>query len=250
MNKDIANNDSGNPLQYIPGDVLENLTVQDLAVDGKAVARHEGRVVFLDSGLPGECVTARITDVGKRVIHAQVECSLSPSPHAVMPWCPHVAECGACLWQHFSPQAACEWKQKHIRETLSRIGKVREPIVYPPIPSPQYREYRNKMTYAFAVDTIDGTEKTALGLRRFKDRAVVEVTHCGLQPPKVMELLSYTRQAVSELGLEAWQTGGAGYLRFFCGSYATLYARRQSSNSGGVYNQRKSPLEKSGSGIG
>lgn len=43
-------------------DVL-TLAVEDIALGGKALARHEGRVVFVDRGLPGDRVNARLTKV-------------------------------------------------------------------------------------------------------------------------------------------------------------------------------------------
>ncbi len=206
-----------------PGELLEDLTVTDLTVDGKAVARHEGRVVFLDAGLPGEVLSARIVKTAKRIIHAQVERSVKPSPHAVEPWCPHVADCGACAWQHFSLEAARDWKQKHVRETLARIGKVDAPVVHPLVPSPSGREYRNKMSFAFAP-AADPAGGALLGLRKFRERTVVEVTECGLQPPQVMQLLAQVRQTVNRLGLEAWQQeSGEGYLRFLV-VHTPLYA--------------------------
>ena len=209
---------------YAPGTLLEELTVTDLTVDGKAVARHQGQVVFLDAGLPGEALSARVVKTAKRIVHAQVERSLRPSPHAVAPWCPHVADCGACAWQHFSLEAAREWKQKHVRETLTRIGRVTDPVVAPLVPSPLDRAYRTKMSFAFAPGVAqEATGKTLLGLRRFREKTVVEVSDCGQQPPTVMRLLAHARHMVNNLELEAWQGSGAGYLRFLV-VHTPLYA--------------------------
>ena len=193
--------------------MLEALTVTDLTVDGGAVARHQGQVVFLDAGLPGETLSARVVKRGKRIVHARRERTLRPSPHAVDPWCPHAADCGACSWQHFAPEAALAWKQKHVRETLARIGKVVEPEVSPVVPSPREQGYRNKVSFAFAPGEAPD-QKTLLGLRRFREQNIVEVTDCGLQTPEVMRMLAGARQMVNNLGLEAWQGRGAGYLRF------------------------------------
>lgn len=195
--------------------LFDELLVTDLTVDGKAVARHQGQVVFLDAGLPGDIVSARVDKTIKRIIHARVERVIHPSPHAVAPWCSHVNECGACSWQHFSLQAAGEWKHKHVRESLTRIGKIDAPVVLPLVPSPCLRAYRNKMSFAFASAPVSSQENpTLLGLRQFRDHAVVEVRECGLQPAVVMTMLEHVRRKVNSLGLAAWQGSGAGYLRF------------------------------------
>lgn len=52
------------PAPRTDGPVLE-LDVERIAHGGVAVARHEGRVVFVADAIPGERVRARVTDTGK-----------------------------------------------------------------------------------------------------------------------------------------------------------------------------------------
>lgn len=204
-----------------PGSLVPELLITDMTVEGKAVARHQGRVFFLDQGLPGARVSAKVASVKKGVVHADVVRELQPSPHAVAPWCPHVDDCGACLWQHFSLDAAMEWKRKHVTESLARIGRLADIPVEPLLPSPKSRAFRNKMSYAFGISPEGNT---VLGLRRLRDHAVVEVTACGLQHPVAMEILDFVRAAAAQLGLRARQRlapsksgtkpGWSGYLRY------------------------------------
>jgi len=200
---------------YHPDDFLENLLVTDLTVEDRGVARHEGMVVFLDRGLPEARVSARITAVKKRVIEAAVTEVIESSPHAIPLWCPHAGACGACLWQHFSPDSALEWKRRHIRESFSRIGKITDIDIAPVQPSPKIREYRNKMTYAFA----NGPDASLLlGLRQRKEHSIVEVTECGIQPAPAMAIVDYVRKAAKRFGLNALmrtsERHSKGYLRF------------------------------------
>lgn len=200
------------------GDVLYELAVTDLTVEGYGVARHQGRVVFVDGALPGSVVSARVSGTKKNIPHATVESVSSLSPHAVTPWCPHAKECGACLWQHFSREASLAWKHKHVSECLARIGKCADIPVESPTASPASRAFRNKMAFAFAP----GPEgKPFLGLRRRHSREILPVSHCGLQRSEVMDLLAYVREAIERLGLCAWSEAGTkrvpgrrGYLRF------------------------------------
>lgn len=203
------------------GVLLENLLVTDLTVEGRGIARYGRRVIFLDRGLPGETVRAVVTRTVKGVAHAEVLRRLSPSPHETAPWCPHFTECGACAWQHFAQPAALEWKADHVRQSLARIGKLAGLPVAPVLPSPLQREFRNKMSYAFA----DQGGETLLGLRRARDHALVAVTGCSLQPRVGMEVLAFVREAVNRLGLAALRKSAAprpgarenragGYLRF------------------------------------
>lgn len=200
------------------GDILDNLQILDFTVDGKAVARHGGRVVFLDSGLPGACVRARITEIKKRIILAEAIQEHESSPHETVPWCPHFEECGACNWQHFSMQAALDWKRSHVRESLTRIGKVKDIPIQPVTSSPVLRSFRNKMTFIFGEQ--GGTSN--LGLRKWKSHELVPIDGCGIIHPLAGKILQYTREAIAKLGLKAWKCDKvengrsrvSGYLRY------------------------------------
>ena len=52
---------------------LLELDVTDVALGGKALARHEGRAVFVDRGLPGDRVLARLTRVKRAWAEARLE---------------------------------------------------------------------------------------------------------------------------------------------------------------------------------
>lgn len=210
--------------------VLTGLTVTDMTVQGAALTRHDGRVIFLESptgaaALPGAVVSVRLTGEGRKgALFGDVLEILEPSPHAVAPWCPHAGECGACLWQDYDLAGARLWKERHVRETLARIGKTSDISISPVLPSLLPREYRNKMVFAFA-SAPEGSGRCLLGLRKRSQQSVVEVTHCGMQPPQVMRLLSRVREATYDLGLTGRQMhipsarsgkykGPPGYLRF------------------------------------
>lgn len=196
-------------------EILRDLHVTDLTVSGDGVARAGGRVVFIEGALPGAVVHARVTGTRKGTARAVLHETVAPSPHAVSPWCPHCDECGACLWQHFSLSGARDWKTRHVRETLARIGNVKDISVTPTLASPLEKGFRNKMSFAFG-----GEEELLLGLRRRGGKGVVEVTRCGLQGEPTMRLLGRARTLAREAGLAAWRErrerkgGSGGYLRF------------------------------------
>ena len=52
---------------------LLTLEVEDLALGGKALGRDEGRVVFVDRGLPGDRVLAMVTRSKRRFAEARLE---------------------------------------------------------------------------------------------------------------------------------------------------------------------------------
>jgi len=76
-----------------------SLTIEDVVLGGQALARHEGRVVFVDRGLPGDRAQARLTRVRRRHAEARLESIEPNSPDRVPAPCPHVDRCGGCRFQ-------------------------------------------------------------------------------------------------------------------------------------------------------
>src|SRR5438105_6162140 len=98
------------------------LDVADVALGGKALARHEGRVVFVDRGLPGDRVRARITRLKGSWAEARLEVVETPATSRVPAACPHVAICGGCRMQELPYADQCALKERQLRETLIHLG--------------------------------------------------------------------------------------------------------------------------------
>lgn len=100
--------------------------VGPVAHGGHAVARVEGRAVFVRHALPGERVTLRVTEgsEGDRFWRADAVRVLTPSPDRVPPPCPVAGPglCGGCDLQHVALPAQREWKAAVVREQLVRVG--------------------------------------------------------------------------------------------------------------------------------
>lgn len=94
---------------------------------GFVVARHEGRVVFVRHGLPGERALVRITeDKGGSFCRADVVSVLDASPHRVDPACPISGPEGAgcCDYSHADPVVQREMKTSIVREQLQRLARI------------------------------------------------------------------------------------------------------------------------------
>jgi 23S rRNA (uracil1939-C5)-methyltransferase len=194
-----------------PGDLLE-LTVDGLAAGGRAVCRHEGRVVFVAGGLPGQRVRARLTTVKRRFAEATLDAVLEPSPAQCAPFCVHFGDCGGCAWQDLPYAEQLRWKERFVVDALGRIGGLRDANVLPIIASPAERGFRNKMEFAFSQDR-DG--QLHLGLRRRASRAVVDITECHLQTSLTVAIVAAVRDLARESGLPGWDDGRQdGFWRF------------------------------------
>ncbi len=97
------------------------VTVSELAHGGAAIARVDGRVVFVEGAAPGETVEAEVTHRRKDFWRAETRAVLEPSPHRVEPPCPYVAVgCGGCQVQHLAYSEQLVQKRHVLHQQLQR----------------------------------------------------------------------------------------------------------------------------------
>ncbi|MEI6291655.1 MAG: 23S rRNA (uracil(1939)-C(5))-methyltransferase RlmD, partial [Chloroflexota bacterium] len=63
------------------------------------------------------------------------------------PRCPHFAVCGGCHYQHLSYRSQLNLKTEILRDQLSRIGKITDPLVLPIQSGPEEWNYRNNVQF-------------------------------------------------------------------------------------------------------
>lgn len=103
---------------------LVQLEVTGYANGGAGIARHGGRVIFVDGALPGETVQAAITD-DSHVAYAKAVATsiIVPSEHRVDPACPAAAAgAGCCNLGAVDPAYARELGASALADVLRRIG--------------------------------------------------------------------------------------------------------------------------------
>ena len=133
-----------------PLPVLENITITDVAAEGKAIAKVDNLVIFVPYAVPGDVVDLQI----KRKKHSYAEAEVVKvhqySDKRVKPFCKHFGICGGCKWQCLSYEDQLFYKQKQVVDNLTRIGKVEIPEVSPILGSKHIKEYRNKLEFGFS----------------------------------------------------------------------------------------------------
>jgi 23S rRNA (uracil1939-C5)-methyltransferase len=97
------------------------LTVGELAHGGAALARVDGRVVFVEGAIPGETVEAEITHRRKDFWRAQATAVLEPAATRVDPPCPYFkAGCGGCQLQYLAYPEQLAQKRQVLHRQLER----------------------------------------------------------------------------------------------------------------------------------
>jgi len=192
------------------GEELE-LRVDSLAFGGSGVARHDGFVLFVRRGLPGDTVRARVTKVKRGFAEALAEEVLVPSGDRVDAPCAHFGACGGCRFQDYAYERQLEAKHAQVRDALKRIARIPEPPLEPIVPAASQLRYRNKVEYSFTA-TPDGP---ALGFHRAgRWDEVLPLDECLLTTDVGNAIRDAVRDWAREEGLPAYdQETQKGYLR-------------------------------------
>ncbi len=132
--------------------IIENITVQSLASEGKAIAKHDEMVVFLEGTqvAPGDIVTIEIHKKKKSYAEARVLAITTPSPIRIAPVCEHFGVCGGCKWQHLPYSFQLEAKYKQVKDNLERLAKIPLPEIPAILGSNETFFYRNKLEFTFS----------------------------------------------------------------------------------------------------
>lgn len=174
-----------------PNKVFENVTVIDIAEEGKGVGKTDDFVLFIEKAVPGDVVDVEVYRKKKNFGEGKIVALKQPSQHRTTPFCEHFGTCGGCKWQHMTYEAQLQFKQKAVSDALSRLAKIDVSGMMPIVPSPEDRYYRNKLEFTFSDKRwlYDGESRdneeldmNALGFHipgRFDK--ILDVMHCYLQ---------------------------------------------------------------------
>ncbi len=129
-----------------PGDEI-TITPTELVAGGAALARVDGLPVFVSGLYPGDVAVVRITEAKKGFTRGELVRLLEPSALRRALPCPVADECGGCDWTALRLDAQLRAKERILRESLRRIGKI-DPASLPPIavhPSPLNYRLRSRL---------------------------------------------------------------------------------------------------------
>lgn len=143
--------------------ILNNVLIEDFAAEGKSLARVDGKVLFIESTIPGDIVDVQLTKNKKDWAEGFPINFITLSKDRVTPFCEHFEICGGCQWQMLPYEQQLLFKQKQVTDNLTRIGKIELPEILPITAADEIRYYRNKLEYTFATKRfIPDNEFTAL----------------------------------------------------------------------------------------
>jgi len=184
--------------------ILEDITIETVAAEGKALAHYDGAVVFVDSAVPGDVVDIRITKKKPNYMEGFVINMKKPSEHRLKPFCEHFGLCGGCKWQTLPYDMQLQAKQQQVWDQLVRIGHLDIPGISPILGSDNTVYYRNKLEFTFSSrrwftrdedpEMLSAKERCGLGFHvgKFFDK-VLDIKRCWLQRDPSNDIRNFIR---------------------------------------------------------
>lgn len=191
---------------------LENIRIEQAAAEGVSLSRHEGKVLFIDYGVPGDLVDVQVYKSKKSFAHARITQLKEASPDRVKAVCSYFGTCGGCKWQHADYAAQLRFKAQQVYDHFERIGQFDFPKPLPILGCDEIYGYRNKLDFScshkrwFTAEEIgsetDFTDIGGIGFHvpgRFDK--IIDIEQCHLMPSFQNEVRNEIRRFCKEQGI-------------------------------------------------
>lgn len=178
--------------------IIEELAIEKIAAEGKALGYYQDKVVFVEGTAPGDIVDVRVHKKKKNFLEGRAIKFHQESSIRIKPFCKHYGVCGGCKWQHLSYSDQLKFKAQQVIDALERIAKVNLPPIPPILGSKETTFYRNKLEFTFSNNRWLTTEQIASG-EQFDNNAlgfhvpkrfdkIVQIDKCHLQTESSNEI--------------------------------------------------------------
>ena len=159
---------------------------------GDGIALHEGRPVFVPFTCAGDVVRAKVKEVRKESVRAEMVELLTPSQDRRTPPCPHFGSCGGCALQHLAPHAYSTFKQQQIAAMLQSLGA--DPATLQPLVEVGAHSRRRA---ELKVSVQKGT--VLLGFQKEESHELVDIACCPVVECAIEDFLPALRQQLGEM---------------------------------------------------
>ncbi len=166
---------------------MNDVMINKWVYGGDAMARIEGRVVFVPFALPGETVKVNLKDGD---MHAQLVEIAQAAPERITPACPLFTRCGGCHYQHAPYEFQLARKVDILREQLRRVGKIKWEGEVATVSGPAFG-YRNRAQFHLANGKIGYLASGSHDLVPVEDQ-------CPISSPRLNQALKEMRDRMTD----------------------------------------------------
>lgn len=176
------------------------LHIERLSHEGRGIARLDGKLIFVQSALPGETVQAAYTFTHKKYDEARVLDVLTASPDRVEPPCAHFSICGGCSLQHLGRSAQIAFKQGVLEEQLKHFGGIEPEQWLPPLLDAELG-YRRKAR--LGVKFVIKKDALLVGFREKQSNFLADIERCVVLDDRIGNELMALREVINGMEMRA-----------------------------------------------
>jgi 23S rRNA (uracil1939-C5)-methyltransferase len=168
------------------------LEIESLAYGPYGIGRIKNQVIMVPATVPGDRISARVTDSKGHYSFGEKVRLLEPSPLRQTPPCPYVNDCGGCPWQQVQYEAQLKAKEQSVADALRRIGKLTGFELRPIIASPREYHYRRRIR-------LQCNKTKRIGFFRAFSHDLVEVDGCLVADATLNNVIGPLQSWINEL---------------------------------------------------
>ncbi|MDR0379954.1 MAG: 23S rRNA (uracil(1939)-C(5))-methyltransferase RlmD [Candidatus Accumulibacter sp.] len=172
--------------------------IESLDHEARGITRLDGKTIFVEGALPGECVEYSCYKRKPSYEIARIDRIVEASASRVEPKCPHFGVCGGCSLQHLDPVAQVAVKQRLLEANLWHIGRLVAEQIFPPIHGLSWAYRFRARLSARMVPKKGGM---LIGFHERRSSYVADMQCCLNLPVHVSDLLLPLRDLVSALSI-------------------------------------------------
>ncbi len=174
------------------------LNITGMSSEGRGIAEHNGKKVFVLGALPGETVIAQVYKQHSRYMEAKTNSVLKASEKRVEPICEYFGECGGCQMQHMSVSDQINHKQTELQKMLAHLN-IQPKIWVEPLTGPT-ESYRYKAR--IGVRYVPKKGGTLVGFRESHSNKIVEMDRCEVLHAKVGHQIAGLKLLIDDLSIK------------------------------------------------
>ena len=181
-------------------DILD-LQIADLSFHGKGIAKLDTYTIFVDDGIPGQIVKAKIKRAKKSYAEAYILEIVERSDFEIDPPCNYHDHCGGCKHQNIPYDIQLKFFHQQITDLYKRLGGFEDVVVNEVMGAKDIYNYRNKMEFSFSPHRWmtgkfeeDKPKDFALGLRAPGNYwKSIDINECLIAPKESKMIMHLVR---------------------------------------------------------
>lgn len=187
-----------------------DIDVIDCNMLGFGVAKHQGAVIFIQKGVPGDKAKIRIIKCAKNYYVARIEELLVASPSRIDHFCNVHTLCGGCVFQRINYELEKSIKKEYVISCLRKEG-LNSLNVLDVLSNNKISGYRNKIQIPVGLDT---NGRVVAGFYSQKSHRIAPVDTCMIQHPSFASIVRFICDYLTKYNISIYsEEEGKGLVR-------------------------------------